>query len=204
MRRLNELVALLCVPEPQRGIVKKLVQHAVKLALLHRCFRWAVGEFGDIDADDAQATAAATLFFLSRWLIWRPELRGGHSLLAGTTVGLVSAPGSDPALLALEARLEYGRRFWRDPVKRERLLRHWLDVRHPYSDRLRERWLPLVDRVLRSPPGGDDALDAALQAEGSSLRAVVREIPPVFGSFFNDPGHGRAASSPASPGCCSS
>ena len=68
MRRLNELVALLCVPEPQRGIVKKLVQHAVKLALLHRCFRWAVGEFGDIDADDAQATAAATLFFLSRWL----------------------------------------------------------------------------------------------------------------------------------------
>jgi hypothetical protein len=96
-----------------------------------------------------------------------------------------------------EARLEYGRRFWRDPVKRERLLRHWLDVRHPYSDRLRERWLPLVDRVLRSPPGGDDALDAALQAEGSSLRAVVREIPPVFGSFFNDPGHGRAASSPA-------
>jgi hypothetical protein len=83
-----------------------------------------------------------------------------------------------------EARLEYGRRFWRDPVKRDRLLRHWLDVRHPYSDRLRERWLPLVDRVLRSSPGGDDALDAALQAEGYSLRAVVREIPPVFGGFF--------------------
>lgn len=90
-----------------------------------------------------------------------------------------------------EARLEYGRLFWRDPVKRERLLRHWLDVRHPYSDRLRERWLPLVDRVLRSPPGGDDALDAALQAEGSSLRAVVREIPPVFGTFFTDPGRGH-------------
>jgi len=90
-----------------------------------------------------------------------------------------------------EARLEYGRRFWRDPVKRERLLRHWLDVRHPYSDRLRERWLPLVDRVLRSPPGGDDALDAALQAEGSSLRAVVREIPPVFGTFFTDSCHGQ-------------
>jgi hypothetical protein len=88
-----------------------------------------------------------------------------------------------------EARLEYGRRFWRDPVKRDRLLRHWLDVRHPYSDRLRERWLPLVDRVLRSPPGSDDALDAALQAEGSSLRAVVREIPPVFGTFFTDSEH---------------
>ncbi|MBM4013070.1 MAG: hypothetical protein ACKO4Z_00125 [Planctomycetota bacterium] len=83
-----------------------------------------------------------------------------------------------------ESRLEYGRRFWRDPVKRERLLRHWLDERHPYSVRLRSRWLPLVDRVLRSEPDHDDSLDAALQSEGSSLRAVVKEIPPVFGSFF--------------------
>ena len=83
-----------------------------------------------------------------------------------------------------EARLEYGRRFWRDPDKRERLLHHWLDERHPYSDRLRERWLPLVDRVLRSEPDQDASLDAALQSEGVSLRAVVREIPPVFGSFF--------------------
>lgn len=85
-----------------------------------------------------------------------------------------------------ESRLEYGRRFWRDPSKRERLLRHWLDERHPYSDRLRERWLPLVERVLRSPPDHDDELDAALQAEGSSLRAVVKEIPPVFGAFFTE------------------
>jgi hypothetical protein len=85
-----------------------------------------------------------------------------------------------------ESRLEYGRRFWRDPSKRERLLRHWLDERHPYSDRLRERWLPLVERVLRSPPDHDDELDAALQAEGSSLRAVVKEIPPVFGAFFKE------------------
>lgn len=83
-----------------------------------------------------------------------------------------------------EARLEYGRRFWRDASKRERLLRHWLDERHPYSDRFRERWLPLVDRVLRSQPDHDDALDAALQSEGVSLRVVVREIPPVFGAFF--------------------
>jgi hypothetical protein len=83
-----------------------------------------------------------------------------------------------------ESRLEYGRRFWRDPLKRECLLRHWLDVRHPYSERLRERWLPQVDRVLRAMPDHDDLLDAALQAEGLSLRAVVREIPPVFGAFF--------------------
>jgi hypothetical protein len=83
-----------------------------------------------------------------------------------------------------ESRLEYGRRFWRDPAKRERLLKHWLDERHPYSDRLRERWLPIVDRVLRWLPGDDDSLDTTLQAEGFSLRAVVKEIPPVFGAFF--------------------
>lgn len=83
-----------------------------------------------------------------------------------------------------ESRLEYGRRFWRDPVKRERLLCHWLDERHPYSDRLRDHWLPLVDRVLHSQAGHDDSLDAELQAEGFSLRAIVKEIPPVFGSFF--------------------
>lgn len=59
MRRLNELVEFIGVPEPPRGIVEKLVQHAVKLALLHRCFRWGAGEFGehgplgDIDAADA-------------------------------------------------------------------------------------------------------------------------------------------------------
>lgn len=90
-----------------------------------------------------------------------------------------------------ESRLEYGRRFWRDPLKRERLLRHWLDERHPYSDRFRERWLPLVDRVLRAQPGNDDSLDAALQSEGLSLRAVVKEIPPVFGAFFAAPDQER-------------
>jgi hypothetical protein len=107
MRRLNELVAIIGVPEAQRGIVKKLVQHAVKLALLHRCFRWAAGEFGeqgpfgDIDADDGQAAAAATLFFFGRWLIWRPELRAGDAGMGGVAVGLAGLPGADPALQAL-------------------------------------------------------------------------------------------------------
>lgn len=107
--QLKRLVVLIGVPESQYGIVAKLRQHAVKLALLHRCFRWAAGEFGeqgpfgDIDANDAHAAAAATLFFFGRWLIWRPELRGGHSLPAGTTVGLAGEPGGDPALQALAA-----------------------------------------------------------------------------------------------------
>jgi hypothetical protein len=85
-----------------------------------------------------------------------------------------------------ESRLEYGRRFWRDPLKRARLLRHWLDDRHPYSARFRDSWLPTVDRVLRSAPGDDDCLDRDLQTDGLSLRAVVKEIPPVFGDFFSE------------------
>ena len=108
MRRLNELVVCIGVPEPQRGIVKKLVQHAVKLALLHRCFRWGAGEFGergplgDIDADDAAVACEATLFFLGRWLIWRPELWGGDAAPSGGAIGLAGSPGDDPALLFLQ------------------------------------------------------------------------------------------------------
>lgn len=107
--QLNQLVVLVGVPESQYGVVAKLRQHAVKLALLHRCFRWAAGEFGehgpfgDIDAEDARAAAAATLFFFGRWMIWRPELRGGNSAPEGAPVGLVSDAGSDPALQTLAA-----------------------------------------------------------------------------------------------------
>lgn len=83
-----------------------------------------------------------------------------------------------------EARLEYGRLFWRDPARRARLLAHWQDERHPYRHRFMESWKTLVDRVLSASPRDDDSLDAALQAEGLSLRVVVKEIPPVFGSFW--------------------
>jgi len=162
MRRLNELVALLGVPEPQRGIVKKLVQHAVKLALLHRCFRWAAGEFGeqgpfgDIDADDAQAAAAATLFFFGRWLIWRPELRGGHAVPEGAPVGLVSDAGDDPALQALVAMANGAQRGIRLIERLVRYVRYGgtaaikidaLAAREPFADHGREdlreacRWL---------------------------------------------------------------
>lgn len=83
-----------------------------------------------------------------------------------------------------EARLEYGRRFWRDPARKARLLAHWQDERHPYRERFMNRWFPWVDRVLSAPFGQDDELDAALQKEGQSLRAIVKEIPPLFGSFW--------------------
>jgi hypothetical protein len=107
MAQLNELVVVLGVPNAQRGMVKKLIQHAVKLALLHRCLRWAAGEFGergplgDVDADDAIAARDATLFFLGRWLVWRKELCGGGTVAMAGPVGLSRSTGDDPALQSL-------------------------------------------------------------------------------------------------------
>ena len=81
------------------------------------------------------------------------------------------------------AKLEYGRLVWRDPAFRERLLRHWTDSRHPHAERFAGHAVE-VHHVLGSPKGSDKQLDAELRARGSSLRAVVKEIPSVFGSFF--------------------
>ncbi len=81
------------------------------------------------------------------------------------------------------ARLEYGRMFWRNPEMRQRLLDHWTDPRHPYRERFLER-RTLVERLLSSAKEDDAALDQQLRAEDTSLRAVMREIPPVFGSFW--------------------
>ena len=83
------------------------------------------------------------------------------------------------------ARLEYGRMFWRNPRLRARLLRHWLDPRHPYRSHFLS-YRSEVEALLRASVDGDDALDADLQRKGLSLRVVVREIPPCFGSFYAD------------------
>ena len=84
------------------------------------------------------------------------------------------------------ARLYYGRLLWRKARARARLLRHWTDERHPYRDRFLETWRPVVEEVLEADPGDDFALDASLKSRGLSLRVVVREIPPVIGSFFGE------------------
>lgn len=81
------------------------------------------------------------------------------------------------------AKLEYGRMLWRIPECRERLLRHWRDPRHPHAERFAEHEAE-VTRILESPRDSDDALDAELQKRNSSLRAAVKEIPSVFGSFY--------------------
>ena len=81
------------------------------------------------------------------------------------------------------AKLEYGRLLWRVPAYRARLLRHWHDPRHPHAERFAEREAE-VTRVLESPKDSDHALDLELRQRNSSLRAIVKEIPSVFGSYF--------------------
>jgi len=78
-------------------------------------------------------------------------------------------------------RLEYGRILWANPASRERLIRHWTSPSHPHHARFAEH-RALVEQVL-APGKDDESLDADLRAQGHSLRAVVREIPPVFGDF---------------------
>ena len=81
------------------------------------------------------------------------------------------------------AKLEYGRLLWRVPDYRERLMRHWHDPRHPHAGRFAEHETE-VTHILETPKDSDDELDAELRQRNSSLRAVVKEIPSVFGSFF--------------------
>src|SRR5678816_3282249 len=77
------------------------------------------------------------------------------------------------------ARFEYGRRFWRIPEMRLKLLTHWLDDRHPHRERFVEQ-RSLIEEVLSSTETAG-ALDAKLRQRGTSLRSVAREIPAVFG-----------------------
>jgi hypothetical protein len=83
------------------------------------------------------------------------------------------------------ARWEYGRMFWKIPRLRERLVRHWTDSRHPYRERF-SSFRPILERLLAAPAGYDDLLDAELRNDGLSLRCMIREIPPVFGAFWED------------------
>tara|TARA_R110000850_G_scaffold16224_10_gene50863 strand:- start:687 stop:1007 length:321 start_codon:yes stop_codon:yes gene_type:complete len=82
------------------------------------------------------------------------------------------------------ARLQYGRLLWKKERTRARLLRHWMDERHPYRDRFLNQYRSLVERVLTGSVEDDEMLDHSLQREGHSLRTIVREIPPVFGAFY--------------------
>ena len=80
------------------------------------------------------------------------------------------------------ARFVYGRRMWRLPEMRVRLLAHWTDERHPYCERFQSN-RRLIEDVLSSV-ASEERLDDELRERNTSLRCVAREIPPVFGSFF--------------------
>lgn len=82
------------------------------------------------------------------------------------------------------ARLQYGRLLWKNPEMRNRLLSHWQDKRHPWHARFAGERREQVEKLLRSNSSDDGRIDEKLLQQGSSLRAVMREIPPVFGSFF--------------------
>lgn len=106
VERLNQVADAVRMPASQRGTVNKMKGFLPKLALIRRCLRWAVGEFGAegpvglIDVSDAEAACAAVEFFFGRWLLWRPELCAGL-LPAGEPIGLHGDPGDEPALLDL-------------------------------------------------------------------------------------------------------
>ena len=80
------------------------------------------------------------------------------------------------------ARFDYGRRLWRHPGMRCRLLNHWLDERHPHRERFAARRQMIEELLDTDAPVTE--LDARLRKRGLSLRTLAREIPPVFGSFF--------------------
>src|SRR5687768_612255 len=69
------------------------------------------------------------------------------------------------------SRFEYGRRLWRAPDMRQRLLAHWLDQRHPYRERFIEQ-RALIEDVLSSSISPEE-LDAQLQNQGTSLRCLA-------------------------------
>jgi hypothetical protein len=106
IEQLNLVADAVRMPEAQRGVVNKMRGFLPKFALIRRCLRWAVGEFGaegpagTIDAADAEAACQAVMFFFGRWLLWRPELRAGL-LPSGEPIGLQGDPGEDPALQTL-------------------------------------------------------------------------------------------------------
>jgi energy-coupling factor transporter ATP-binding protein EcfA2 len=105
----NTLILALGLPEAQYGVSNKIRGHGLRLALLHRCIRWASGEFGAdgplgaVDEQDALAARYAAEFFLGRWILWRPELQPADVAVGSHELGLSGPPGDDPALLCLAA-----------------------------------------------------------------------------------------------------
>ena len=62
----------------------------------------------------------------------------------------------------------------------QRLLAHWNNPEHPYQQRFFANQT-LIEEALGSESSAEK-FDERFRKRNPSLRAVVREIPPVFGS----------------------
>ena len=80
------------------------------------------------------------------------------------------------------ARLEYGRMLWKNRRTRARLIAHWQDERHPYHARF-ARTKDLIVALLSAPVA---EFPKIVGDHNTSLRAAIREVPPVFGHFWAD------------------
>jgi hypothetical protein len=84
------------------GVVRKLVANAARLALIRRCLRWAVGEFGffgpvgAIDETDCDAACRVAELCMNRYLMWMPHI---------TPPPAEARPACTPPLLPLVDRL---------------------------------------------------------------------------------------------------
>ena len=109
---LEEYLVFMGVDVKHHGIVRKLVANAGRLALIRRCLRWAIGEFGfygpvgKVELDDCDAACRAAEFFLSRYLMWvpgvLPRAAAGGSLAAGPVPAEPDL--TDRILIYLESR----------------------------------------------------------------------------------------------------
>jgi len=157
-----------------------------KHALSSRCGH-ARGELlAALGRDDEALASAATARELGQaddavtQLMWRATegrvraRRGELEEAERITVSSVETVADEPITVILSRN-----GFLRS---RSRLLHHWTDVRHPYHERFSAQ-RALVEEILSSPDSPEQ-LDQRLRERGTSLRCVVREIPPVFGSFF--------------------
>ena len=103
---------------------------------------------------------------------------------SGLTVSELLYGRADLKYLPLDdfARLEYGRMLWKNPRARSRLVAHWQDERHPYRARF-ARAKDVIVALLSAPVA---EFPKIVGQHNTSLRAAIRDIPPVFGHFWAD------------------
>ena len=75
--------------------------------------------------------------------------------------------------------------LWKNQRTRARLMAHWQDKRHPYRERF-ARSRELIVALLSVPVA---EFQEIVGDHNTSLRAAIREIPPVFGHFWADSVH---------------